>query len=71
MANRMGNLKTERRGSMGDMEEMIKRKWEVMEGEGEGSKGEERGFKRSNKTSRSPVEKRNGEDLGRIMRESG
>jgi len=41
-----------------------------MEGEEEGSKGEEKGgFKRSNKTSRSSVEKRSGEDLGKIMRE--
>jgi len=37
-----------------------------MEGEGERSKGEEEGgFKRSNRTSRLPVEKRSGEDLGR------
>jgi len=39
MANRMGNLKSERRESMEDVEEMIKRKWEVMDGEGEGSRG--------------------------------
>jgi len=70
MANRMGNLKTERRGSMGDMEEMLKKKWEATEGKGDGNKGEEEGgFKRSNKTVRSPVEKGGGEDLGRMMRE--
>jgi len=64
MANKLGNLKAERRGSMQDVEEMIKRKWEVIEGEGERSKGEEEGiFKRSNKISRSPEEKRNGIEI--------
>jgi len=50
----------------------LKRKWDVTEGDEKGKKREEKGiFKRSNKISRSPAEKRNGEDLRGILKELG
>jgi len=50
MANRMESIRLERRGSMGDIEEKMKRKWEA-----EGGREEEEGaFKKSNKITRSP-----------------
>jgi len=56
MANRMESVRLERRGSMGDIEGKVKRKWELLEKEAEGGrKEEEEGvFKKSNKITRSP-----------------
>jgi len=55
---------------MGDVEKMIKRKWETMKGKGERSKEEEEGiFKRSNKISKSPEEKRSEVDVREILKE--
>jgi len=50
----------------------LKRKWDVTDGDKKGKKREEeRIFKRSNKISRSPAEKRNKEDLRGILKELG